>query len=150
MKNQPEHNLQVACVQWLRLQYPYLRPIFFAVPNGGYRTATTAAIMKSEGVNRGVSDLILDLPTIQHHGLRIEMKWKTQQSQEQKIYQQAVQSCGYKYVVIHSKEEFIDTINQYVALADRNVIARLVTLQTVIQEQEIKRAKDKLKQITQK
>ena len=33
--------------------------VWFAVPNGGYRTPAEAAILKGQGVQRGVSDLIL-------------------------------------------------------------------------------------------
>lgn len=147
MNKQPEHNLQVACVKWLRIQYPYLRPVFYAVPNGGYRTASTAAIMKAEGVNRGVSDLVLDLPTLHHHGLRIEMKAGSSQSPEQKIYQMAVQYCGYHYQIVRTKEQFMSLIKGWLTLVDKNIIARLVTLQAVIEQQEINKAKQKLQKI---
>lgn len=148
MKKQNEHKLQSRCVRWLRLQYPYLRPVFFAVPNGGYRTASTAAMMKAEGVNRGVSDLILDVPTIRHHGLRIEMKDGSPQSPEQKIYQQAVQHCGYRYEVVHSMEQFMNLIDEHMLLVDKNIIARLVTLQATIEQAEIDKAKKELQKLT--
>lgn len=47
------------CVGWFRLQYPAVGKLLFAVPNGGARSRTEAAIMKAEGVTAGVTDLIL-------------------------------------------------------------------------------------------
>ena len=51
-RSEPEHDLQVDCVQWFSLQYPSLRGRLFAVPNGGHRSKTEAARLKAEGVNR--------------------------------------------------------------------------------------------------
>ena len=67
-----EHNLQVACVQWYRLQYP--QHIIFAIPNGGQRNVVVASKMKAEGVTAGVPDLFVPHPTRLYHGLFIEMK----------------------------------------------------------------------------
>lgn len=47
------------CVSWFRLKYPAIGKLLFAVPNGGARSRTEAAIMKAEGVTAGVADLIL-------------------------------------------------------------------------------------------
>lgn len=41
-----EHDLQVACVEWFRYQYPRLTMRLFAVPNGGYRDRKTACKLK--------------------------------------------------------------------------------------------------------
>jgi hypothetical protein len=41
------------------MAFPTMRHNLFAVPNGGYRTKTTAALMKAEGQLSGVADLIL-------------------------------------------------------------------------------------------
>lgn len=51
--------MQRMCVGWFRLQYPAVGKLLFAVPNGGARSRTEAAIMKAEGVTAGVTDLIL-------------------------------------------------------------------------------------------
>jgi len=58
MKNE-ESQLQSACVEWFRYQYPEPKHLIFAMPNGGKRNKITAAIMKREGVRAGVPDLCI-------------------------------------------------------------------------------------------
>ena len=110
-----ESNLQIACVRWFRLQFPSIAPLLFSVPNGGRRDAVTGAILKAEGAVAGVSDLLLLLPSGEHHGLCIEMKTaKGTQSKEQKEWQKAVEAVGYKYAVVRSFEQFADLIACYI------------------------------------
>ena len=123
--SQEEHRLQCACVRWFAYQHPELRGLLFAVPNGGARSKATAGMLKAEGVVAGVADLILLVPrcvkakddegwynTI--HGLCIEMKTpKGYQSPEQKAWQAKVEAEGYRYAVVRSIEQFIDTIENY-------------------------------------
>ena len=45
MREHNESQLQKSCVMWFRLQYPRLRYLLFAVPNGGARSAVTGAIL---------------------------------------------------------------------------------------------------------
>lgn len=116
--NHNESNLQKSCVRWFRLQYPKLASLLFAVPNGGARNAVTGAILKAEGVTKGVADLLLLVPTKHHHALCVEMKTpKGRQSQAQKDWQKAVTDQGYCYIVCRSAEEFIREITRY--LRDR-------------------------------
>ena len=81
-RSEPEHNLQVDCVQWFSLQYPSLRGRLFAVPNGGHRSKTEAARLKAEGVVAGVSDLILLKSNHQYGALLIEMKTTARNSRQ--------------------------------------------------------------------
>jgi len=109
-----EHHIQAACVRWFRYQYPSMAHSLFAVPNGGRRDAATGARLKDEGVLPGVSDLIMLRPNDQSHALLIEMKTRAgRQSPSQKQWQAKVEEDGYKYVVCHSLEEFMKTINDY-------------------------------------
>lgn len=109
-----ESKLQKACVKWFCLQYPHLADVFFAVPNGGARSAVTGAILKAEGVRKGVADLLLLVPNKSYHGLCIEMKTpKGRQSLSQRMWQWAVTRQGYKYIVIRSVEQFVTEINTY-------------------------------------
>ena len=62
-----EHVEQREFVQWWRRTYP--DHWIFAIPNGGWRTPSTALKLKLEGVSPGVPDLFV--PTI---NLFIEMK----------------------------------------------------------------------------
>lgn len=110
MRNE-ESKLQKACVKWFRLQYPQYKMLLFHVPNGGYRTATTARNMKLEGVVAGVADLLLLMPSGPYHGLCIEMKTpKGRQTPKQKHFEQAVSAMGYEYIVVRSLEQFITLI----------------------------------------
>lgn len=112
-----EHELQVACVEWFRYQYPRLSKRLFAVPNGGYRDRRTAAKLKDEGVLSGVSDLILLKPNTHFHALLIEMKVTekySRQSSEQKEWQKELTSLDeYKYVVCRSIDDFMREVNDY-------------------------------------
>lgn len=109
---QEEHNLQVACVRWFRLQYPHLTLI--AIPNGGHRNIITAGKLKAEGVMAGAPDLFLFFPRGNYHGLCIEMKTeKGRQSEVQELFQDKVEDVGYKYVICRTIDEFISEVNKY-------------------------------------
>ena len=114
MRSHAESNLQKGCVKWFRYQYPKLKDLLFAVPNGGARSAITGAILKAEGVLAGVADLLLLVPNKKYHGLCIEMKTaKGKQSPAQKQWEKAVTLQGYKYIVCHSGQEFVNEITAY-------------------------------------
>lgn len=109
-----ESIIQQNCVKWFRLQYPKLALNLFAVPNGGARRRVEAAIMKAEGVTRGVADLLLLFPMKHYHGLCIEMKTeKGKQQPSQKTWQRAVEDAGYKYVICRSFDDFMAQISSY-------------------------------------
>lgn len=111
-----EHRLQCACVRWFRYQYPHHASLLFAVPNGGRRDAITGARLKAEGVVAGVADLLLFVPTKQHHALCIEMKTATgRQSTAQKEWQRLVEQLGYQYAVIRDFPAFEQLIKDYLA-----------------------------------
>ena len=113
-----ESNLQRNCVMWFRLQFPYLAPLLFAVPNGGYRNKITARRLKEEGVVAGVADCLLLIPNKQFHALCIEFKTeKGKQSECQKNWQQIVQNYGYKYIICRNIENFIFEIKKYLLTA---------------------------------
>lgn len=110
-----EHNLQVACVNWFRMQYPHARHLLFAIPNGGQRNAVVAARMKAEGVLAGVPDLLLAAPSNGAHGLFIEMKngRAGRVSEEQGRMIAGLQAQGYRVEVCRSFEDFVETVRDY-------------------------------------
>lgn len=144
--NHPEHTLQVQCVNWFKAQYAWLAPIFYAVPNGGYRNATTAAIMKAEGQKRGISDLCLDLPAGGKHGLRIEMKAERngRQSDEQKLYEAYCAISGYHYVVCRTVDEFVKEVNDWMSKVDYDMMVDMKKLYAVSEEARISIEKAKV------
>lgn len=109
-----ESQIQHSCLTWFRHQYPNLALLLFAVPNGGRRDAKTGAMMKYEGVLRGISDLILLIPKKGYASLCIEMKTpKGVQSDGQKEWQREAEKYRNKYVVCRSLQEFIYEVNSY-------------------------------------
>lgn len=114
-----EHGLQSRCVKWFRLQFPNRRHNLFAVPNGGYRTKTTAALLKDEGQLSGVADLILLVRKGTCGALLLEAKVKgNYQSPNQKLWQKMIEADGYEYRIFHTLEEFIDIVNEYLNRPD--------------------------------
>lgn len=109
-----EGKIQEACVTWFRYNHYKYVDLLFHVPNGGYRTKRTAALMKREGVVAGVADLLLLVPNDTAHGLCVEVKTaKGRQTERQKLWQQAVIAQGYEYHVVRSLDEFIAVVDGY-------------------------------------
>lgn len=114
-----EHGLQSAFVRCFRLKYPSMVHNLFAVPNGGYRTKTTAANMKAEGQLSGVSDLIFLKRKGKCGALCLEAKIKgNYQSPTQKEWQKRIESDGFKYAIFHSVEEGMQIVENYLNLPD--------------------------------
>lgn len=86
-----------------------------AIPNGGYRTATTARKMHAEGVQAGVPDMLLAVARKGYHGLWIEMKngkaGRVSELQTEMIAR--LKAEGYACAVCRTQEEFINTIKEY-------------------------------------
>lgn len=114
-----ESAIQRTCVAWFRAQYPEHALMLFAVPNGGGRSKIEAAIMKAEGVTAGVADLILLEARGGYGSLCIEMKTREKESKQrptQKVWQEATESAGNRYVVVRSFEAFRALVSEYMAL----------------------------------
>lgn len=109
-----ESNIQKNCISWFRLQYRDLEKMIFAVPNGGRRNATEAAIMKAEGVTAGVADVILLVGRQGYNSLCIEFKTeKGKQTELQKQWQIEAEKNGNMYAICRSFDEFRSLILQY-------------------------------------
>lgn len=113
--NHHEDNLQMACVNWFRLQYPDV--LMIHVRNGGsLKSAREGAKFKKMGVVAGVADLmILRRGFAGKHGFFIELKAGKagRQSEAQKAFQEKVESEGYKYVICRDIDEFMNEVNKY-------------------------------------
>jgi len=109
-----EAKIQSACINWFRLQYPKLKNLLFAVPNGGSRNVIEAKNLKRQGVLPGVSDLIFLVSSSKYPYLCIEMKHgKGRQSENQKRWQEEIEKAGGKYIICNSLDQFIYEINSY-------------------------------------
>jgi len=90
-----------------------------AIPNGGKRDAREAKMMKNTGLLPGASDLEIIIP-----GKTIYVEVKTPrgvQSDEQKEFQQRVESLGFEYHLVRSLEEFKSIIDEQYINATRRV-----------------------------
>lgn len=110
-----EHDLQVSCVNWFRIVYRQYSHLLMTIPNGGYRTKTTARIMRAEGQLSGVPDMFLAIARCGYHGLWIEMKngKAGRLSDNQKDMIVRLEKEGYACRICRTREEFESTINSY-------------------------------------
>jgi hypothetical protein len=101
----------------MRRSIPELRWLY-SVPNGGARSATTAALMRAEGVRRGVPDLVLPVARGGHFGLYVEMKRPGRHSttREQREWIAGLIEQGYRAVVCvgwdAAREEIVRYLDQ--------------------------------------
>jgi len=111
-----EHRIQAGLFKWAKLasaRHPELA-LLFAIPNGGARDLITGAMLKAEGVKRGVPDLFLPTAAGPFHGLFLEMKTASGRlSHEQHQWQHGLIEQGYACVTAHSLEQAIDTLTHY-------------------------------------
>ena len=111
-----EHRIQAGLFKWFKLasaRHPELA-LLFAIPNGGARDPITGAMLKAEGVKRGVPDLFLPAAVGPYHGLFLEMKTVSGRlSPEQHQWQHGLIEQGYACVTAHSLEQAIDTLTRY-------------------------------------
>ena len=116
MKNE-EHLEQCAFFDWLRLVYPKIYKITFAIPNGGQRNIITAARLKKEGVKAGVPDIFVPQARGVWHGLFIEMKSKKGRlSKFQVDFMWGLLDAGYQFYECHSWEAAKDSFESYIRI----------------------------------
>jgi hypothetical protein len=122
-----ESNSQQAFVRWWDLAHRGLcgqslgsvggvpdRQLLFAIPNGGARNPITGAILKAEGVRRGVPDLFLAVPHGGAHGLFLEFKTGTGRvSDEQERMMALLRRQGYVCAVVRNFEQAQDMVVKY-------------------------------------
>lgn len=115
---QSESQQQSECVAWFREAYPQYARNLFAIPNGGYRSPKTAAILKREGTLAGVPDTFLAIPRKAHHGLFIELKTATGKPTPKQVEMMGIlASHGYRCEIAYSTEEFKKIIQDYLNAA---------------------------------
>lgn len=115
-----EHVEQARVVSWARMQarrHPELAGLF-AIPNGSYKTARSAAQFKAEGLKPGVPDLMLAWPAGAHNGLFLEMKRVRggTVSKEQREWLQRLTASGYRAEVCRGADEAIRLLREYLGI----------------------------------
>ena len=116
---QTEHNLQVACLKWFKLQYPQYKDLIWATPNAGKRSGRAGKYMVAEGMKKGVPDIFIAVPYFINEemvcgGLFVELKVKPNKlTQEQKKMIEVLDGGGYRAKVCYSFDEFVGIIKNY-------------------------------------
>lgn len=135
MARHTESKSQQAFIRWWDLAYRSLgvpdKRLLFAIPNGGARNCVTGAILKAEGVRRGVPDLFLavprvgkcdewiadDLPKVtlkQFHGLFLEFKtWMGRVTEDQQQIQAVLRDQNYVTAVVRGFDQAQRAITAY-------------------------------------
>lgn len=118
-----EEQEQRMVMQWAAMaegKHPELRMLHH-IPNGGARSARTGAMLKAQGVKKGVPDLCLPVPCGVYHGLYIELKRVIggHVSAEQAEMLNALAAYGYKARICRGAEEAINTIRDYLREEER-------------------------------
>jgi hypothetical protein len=126
--SQLEHLSQAALMDWASLvrlpddcgdvqRGSTVADYLFAIPNGGFRSKTTAGKLKAEGVKPGVWDLLLPLARCGQHGLWVEMKAPDgRPSVEQLSWGDKMDKAGYGLVICYSVDDAIREIKAYLDL----------------------------------
>lgn len=131
-----EQDTQIRCVRYFRVTYPHLAHLLFHPKNEESGGRVRAAVAKAEGVQAGVADLMLPVPSryvyttdtgvvisVPVIGLAIEMKTKKgRQSEQQKIFQRYYEAIGGRYVVIRTFEDFCKEVDNYVYNMDQVLV----------------------------
>ena len=98
--------------------------------------------MKAEGITAGVSDLILNIPSVRYSQLAIEMKdEKGKQSDAQKRYQRYAVAAGIKYVVCRSFEQFQAEVVEYLEGANPLMLENLHNIHIQEKQEEVEEAR---------
>ena len=121
MSRHPEHDEQVAVVQWWRQQYPKFAGLLFASANGLYlggtprQRAVRWSLFEKSGGRAGVADLFLALSSRGFHGLWIEMKAVKggRLSQDQAEFIADMTAQGYMAICCKGADEAIGAIKSY-------------------------------------
>lgn len=112
-RDDPEHRLQVSCVNLFRTIYPKLTHRMFAIPSGGDRNIVVASKMKAGGVIAGVWDLFLAVPSGDYGGCWIETKQPgTGLSVAQREFRAQLKN-DYDFFVYRNQHEFLTGIKNF-------------------------------------
>ncbi len=120
MRKKLEEELQIAAMQYIRLQYP--SAISFHVRNEGIsgtkmQRMVYGAKSKKMGVLSGVSDIIILEPKAIYHGLMIELKSKKGRvSESQKLFMARCEDKSYMTRVCNSFDQVQAAVDTYMSL----------------------------------
>lgn len=91
---------------------------FYAIPNGGLRRLSEAVKFKRTGVQSGVPDICVPLPSGSYHGLYIELKRAKggKLSDNQVYWLSFLREKGYYAECAHGFDEAREIVTHYLSL----------------------------------
>lgn len=110
----PEHDLQVACLKWFKLQYPEYWFIHH-IPNERKQSPIAGKRAKDLGTLAGVADVFLPVAKKGFHGFYFEFKSKKGAMTEAQVkFKFEVEKQGYEYELVRDFNDFKVLINNYI------------------------------------
>lgn len=151
MIKESEHNIQASFVDWVLWEYrndsTFIRPLFFAVPNGAYlggKSPVTFAKLKKEGFLQGVADLLYLQPRGEWSYLALELKTPERKrskdrglSEAQTEFLSAVGLSGGLPLVCYGVDEAIEYFRDYMSLKSKLI----EELDSVLQSRDLEPGK---------
>lgn len=126
LKGKEEHFIQVRLFRFVEREYPQYYDDFFAIPNGGLRSASTAKGLREEGQKAGIPDTFIDVAKGAYHGMRLEVKAdKGRLQPNQVIALQKLSERGYFAVMGRGYHECESQIISYLNLPDFDAKTRI-------------------------
>lgn len=121
-----EQETLFSVIEGAKLVYPELC-MAFHVPNEGKRSRYTGSSLKKQGLRSGVPDIYLDVPRLEWHGLRIELKRQKAYriSEAQREWIKDYNRYGYAAAVCFGWEEAWELIVAYIK--NDKAVVRLYT-----------------------
>lgn len=112
-----EDQEQAKLCKWLRLQ----RIRFFAIPNGSSRHLLEAIKLKRCGVQPGVPDICIPIPSGSYHGLFLELKRVkgSKVSDSQLYWMTFLREQGYYAEIAYGADQAISIVDEYLALTPK-------------------------------
>jgi hypothetical protein len=109
-----EDNFQIACVAWLKLQYPKL--LVHHSPNGGKRNGREAAKFKRMGTRSGCPDVMIYKQSPPYVGLAIELKrGKNGTTENQEKFMAELTENGWLCITVWTMDEFMRLVKGYMS-----------------------------------
>ena len=105
-----ESKIQQVVIKWAR----YSNLPLFSIPNGAHVSGSNRMRLVAEGLEKGVPDLFLPVPSKDYHGLFIEIKTPVgRTTMVQENFHKKMECLGYKVIISRGSYECIEEIEEY-------------------------------------
>lgn len=153
-----ESDLQIRLFKWFRYYYPaYARLMEHPHNEGNGLDRRQQSIANAEGVTKGVSDIILHVPSFImnedsvigiHYSLGIELKTPTgTQSADQKTWQRLFEAAGNRYELIRDYDSGVALITKWMLNVPQHIDKAVKAEYAALKYEENRREVAKLKSL---